>query len=692
MYFAQRYFLIALCSAAMIFACSTAVFSNIVGVGGYTATDYYSNPHSGEAVVSFDWSSDNTLYYTTGDPNWGMNFNVYAYDGITSQNIYNSQTYAGSRITQIGSQMYFNDGGTNDRWTYDYFRYNPAVGGAPVKVIDSTAANGSNCWDAATRTGSDLWASGGWSAGINYGNLDADGNLVSQPMINIGVIGGSSGPLTFDSAGNLYYADGAGSNIYRFTAAEVAAAMSDPGSSSLNPTGHVWATIGGDASGGTAMFAADGLGIVLTATSWTNPSELRLYPINGDGASGAYEVLATSADRITEARYHNGTIYAADASGIYAVSVPEPGTLILLGPAMAILFLIRHRRPRCMAALVAATVLLGTLPASAGIYSPGKGGAAEAAFIDAGIAGFVGPAGDGVAATDTNGNYVNPVFSGWATSVLSYTPSDNVGTYGMNGIGSQFANPNLALGPVTGNNMDIVTLGDMNLAELAAHQTDPVAHPLGSLVLGFDHPIFNGPGADFAAFENGFVSNYSTGAGSVAGQMFAELGYVEVSTDGVNFARFPSEYLNYPNADLNNRVDNSIDLNGAGTRTSTAYLTQDVSNIYNLVGKHANAYSASWGTPFNLDDLADDPLVLDGTVNLNEINYVKIVDIPGSGDCLDSEGHPIFDAWVTWGSGGLDFEALGVIHQVPEPGVLTGCLTALAAFGVWSCRRRRFGR
>lgn len=300
-----------------------------------------------------------------------------------------------------------------------------------------------------------------------------------------------------------------------------------------------------------------------------------------------------------------------------------------------------------------------------GKFSPGLGGPAEADFIDAGIAGFVGAAGEGVAATATNGNYVNPVFLGWATGVVSYTPSDVVGIYGQNGIGSQFADSTLALGPVTGNNMDIVSLGDMNSAELAAYSANPngegVVKP-GELILSFREAIRNGEGADFAAFENGFVSNYNTGAGSVAGMMFAELGFVEVSTDGINWARFPSIYNNYPNAILEGRTDSSIDLEGTGTKQSTAYLTQDVSNIYNLVGKHANAYATSYGTPFDLEDLVDNELVLAGLVDLNNIRFVKIVDIPGDGSFTDSQGNPIFDAWVTWGSGGLDFEALGVIN------------------------------
>lgn len=311
----------------------------------------------------------------------------------------------------------------------------------------------------------------------------------------------------------------------------------------------------------------------------------------------------------------------------------------------------------------------------AGPYSPGKGGVAEAAFVDCGIAGFVGPAGEGVASTATNGNYLNPIFVAWATGVVQYSPSDVLGPYGQNGIGRppqfgiDFGNPAKTLGPVTGNNMDIVCLGDMHTTEINNYLAGTGYGP-GTLTLSFANAITNGPGADFAAFENGFVSNYSTGAGSAAGQMFAELGYVEVSTDGTNFARFPSVYLNYPNANRATEVDNKIDLDGNGTLDGTAYLTQDVSNIYNLVGKHANAYSASWGTPFNLDDLINDQLVLDGIVDLSEINFVRIVDIPGNGAFTDSLGHPIYDAWVTWGSGGMDFEALGVINQVPEPATI----------------------
>ena len=99
-------------------------------------------------------------------------------------------------------------------------------------------------------------------------------------------------------------------------------------------------------------------------------------------------------------------------------------------------------------------------------------------------------------------------------------------------------------------------------------------------------PITNGPGADFAAFENGFISD---GRSGVEGEISGELGYVEVSTDGLQFARFSSVSLT-PSA-------------------VGAYGTFDSSNVYNLVGKHVNAFGDSWGTPFDLQTLADNPLV-----------------------------------------------------------------------------------
>ncbi|AKB34208.1 Chitin binding protein [Methanosarcina siciliae HI350] len=205
---------------------------------------------------------------------------------------------------------------------------------------------------------------------------------------------------------------------------------------------------------------------------------------------------------------------------------------------------------------------------------------------------------------------------------MDYSPANQV-------IGPPFSDPSKTLGPVTGDNFDIVSLGDLNQDQINAGELP------GSVTLGFDLPIANGEGPDLAVFENGFiVSGTET--------IFAELAYVEVSTDGIVFARFPSISLT------------SGQVGGYGSI--------DPTDVYNLAGKHVNAYGDSWGTPFDLSTLSQAPEVLNGSVDLNSINYVRIVDIPGSGDFKDSQGNPIYDGWVTWGSGGLDLEAVGVIN------------------------------
>ena len=237
---------------------------------------------------------------------------------------------------------------------------------------------------------------------------------------------------------------------------------------------------------------------------------------------------------------------------------------------------------------------------------------------DPGIPGFVGPNGDG----KTDCGTVNPIFITWASTVVDYSPADQ-------SITEAFSDPDKTLGPVTGDNFDIVSLGDLDQDQINAGELP------GSVTLGFDLPIANGDGPDLAVFENGFIVSGTE-------KIFAELAYVEVSTDGIIFARFPSI----------SRTSGQVG----------GYGSIDPTDVYNLVGKHVNAYGDSWGTPFDLSTLAQAPEVLNGSVDLNSINYVRIVDIPGSGDFKDSLGNPIYDGWVTWGSGGLDLEAVGVIN------------------------------
>ena len=294
--------------------------------------------------------------------------------------------------------------------------------------------------------------------------------------------------------------------------------------------------------------------------------------------------------------------------------------------------------------------LLFSGTAFAGVYSDPMGYNPSA--IDAGIPGFVGPDGDG---KTTDNNYVNPVFTGWATGYI-YEPFDYDAIYDYN---PTYANPENTLGPVTGNNGDIASLGDMNRAQIDAWLADPVNNPgPGQITLTFGQAIYNGAGQDFAVFENGFGGTTN---------FFAELGYVDVSTDGINWSRFVSDVVDPPGP--------------------SGYLQQDATNIYNLAGKHKNAYGDSWGTPFDLETLLDDPNVLAGLVDLNEINFVRIVDIPGDGQCFfDGDGDAISDAWVTWGSGGVDLEAVGVINAVPIPGAVW--MLASGLLGIWGIKRK----
>ena len=263
--------------------------------------------------------------------------------------------------------------------------------------------------------------------------------------------------------------------------------------------------------------------------------------------------------------------------------------------------------------------LLMVAPLAAGPYSRGIDDPQNA--HDAPVPGFIGPHGDGKARLDNGqggfenpGNFVNPLFFAWGSSWSGYLRSDQQ---------SPYSDPTCALGKVTGDNMDVLALGDLSSSQLAN------GDPPGTITITFDQPILDLHGADFAVFENGFYSEYTLPDGSVSGQIFGELTYVEVSSDGITFVRFPSTSL----------TDGS---GGAGTI--------DPTDVHNLTGKHGNAYGQSWGTPF---DLAE--------TGLASISHVRLVDIPGDGSFLDSRGEPIHDPWHTFGSGGADIEAVGAI-------------------------------
>jgi len=263
-------------------------------------------------------------------------------------------------------------------------------------------------------------------------------------------------------------------------------------------------------------------------------------------------------------------------------------------------------------------------------------------YREAGLCSYIGPDHKATTPSDPNG-VINPIFRGWATDYVSYDPAPDVGY--------DWLNPEMALGPSYSNTVysdhifDIVSLGDLSQADINAG-TAP-----GQITLSFTGTISDQNGYDFVVFENGFYYGPN--------QYFCELGYVEVSSDGVNFARFPSVSLTA------GRVG--------------AYGMIDITNVYNLAGKHINEGGEYTGTPFDLSEIANEPNVVNGFVDVNNILYVRIVDIPGSGDFSDKAAkfidpctwpdwnyydtnHPVYDAWLTWDSGGFDLEAIGVLQ------------------------------
>lgn len=204
------------------------------------------------------------------------------------------------------------------------------------------------------------------------------------------------------------------------------------------------------------------------------------------------------------------------------------------------------------------------------------------------------------------------VFVSWATGIeitRGYqdisSPADGLASFGT------FSD---ALGPAEGTSTNVISLGDG-----------------GNAILTFATPITNGSGPDFAVFENGFTDNY------------LELAFVEVSSDGNHFVRFPA----ISETPTNNQLG-PFDYN-------------DCRFIHNLAGN----FRQGFGTPFDLEDLVDS-----SGIDINAITHIRLIDVVGSIDpqygSYDSQGNIINDLYPTnFASSGFDLDAIGVIHQQP---------------------------
>ena len=243
--------------------------------------------------------------------------------------------------------------------------------------------------------------------------------------------------------------------------------------------------------------------------------------------------------------------------------------------------------------------------------------------------------------------------AGWASSYSNYIVGANVDL--------QFQTPSLALGPAgnsndnsinnnsTNNNgfiFDIVSLGNN-----------------GSITLSFDQAITNGDGADFLVFENSFSDT------------FLELAFVEVSSNGIDFVRF-----------------DNISLTAAPVG---AFGNIDTTNIFGYAGK----YRGGFGTPFDLQDLAD-KVASNPSLNINYISHIRIIDINGDGSSTDSLAppagpNPIYDPSPSFGSAGFDLDAVAAMYfyeqnfeaNVPLP-FFTLVILSLALIGINHLNRR----
>jgi len=254
-----------------------------------------------------------------------------------------------------------------------------------------------------------------------------------------------------------------------------------------------------------------------------------------------------------------------------------------------------------MAMMFRQTILMGAIVVYGAVCSDALGGP------------FAPPAGE---PNSTAIHMDDPNFIAWATGVTIERSFIDINDRTMGY--AFYGEPNNALGKAVGSSYAVVSLGDGGVATVT-----------------FENPIANGPGYDFAVFENGFaqLENDDT---------FLELGFVEVSSDGNNFFRF-----------------NAISLTPTDTQVDS-FGSIDANNVHNFAGKYIQGY----GTPFELEELKD----VDSLLDVSRVTHVRIIDVVG---CIqvgyrsyDFRGHKVNDPWPTpFHTSGFDLDAVGVIHE-----------------------------
>lgn len=211
-------------------------------------------------------------------------------------------------------------------------------------------------------------------------------------------------------------------------------------------------------------------------------------------------------------------------------------------------------------------------------------------------------------------------FMAWASGYTNVLYGD--------GVSETWKTPEKALGKPAGDAFDIVSLGRS-----------------GSITLTFPHGISDGDGFDFAVFENAISDT------------FLELGWVEVSSDGVTFVRFPNFSLT-PAAvgPFGSVVPNAIYGYGGKYRQGygTPFDLSELHLVHDSILAETDRFSAAYKSAF---------LTAYASLDFDNIQYVRVVDVVGDGFDYDSEGYAIYDPYQTFDSVGFDLDAVGVIHE-----------------------------
>jgi hypothetical protein len=254
---------------------------------------------------------------------------------------------------------------------------------------------------------------------------------------------------------------------------------------------------------------------------------------------------------------------------------------------------------------------------------------------------------------------------GWATGWQDYVqPDPSSGGFSHNNSNQTDSISNAILGAPTDFTLNGTTKHVLSLGHGA------------SITLTFGQPIPRQGSWNFAVFNNAFLStapglinrgggtNYvydgqGTNLAPVArGNNFVwtKPAFVDVSSDDTNWARFPVTYWN-----------TDILFQATVPDSPDHWLSQDVTMIDGLAGK----FILQYGTPFSLAALTNAPQVIGGSVNLDNIRYVRLTDVVGDGSTADQYGNPIYSPYY-------DGTQLPALVPTPDSSTDGFCLRGVA--------------